>query len=160
VDPIARVAARVVLLDPRDAFLLIRSHDPFVEDGPSWWHVPGGGLDPGESAEQGAIREVAEEVGLRLATVGPPAGARTTRFTFGGRSYAQEETFFVVRIPTRVEVDPTGWTDIEKRSTLGWRWWTLAELAASRETIYPAGLADLVRGWLTGGPAPRPVQIA
>lgn len=26
-----------------------------------------------------------------------------------------------------------------------WRWWTLAELDAATETIWPAGLADLIR---------------
>jgi hypothetical protein len=35
------------------------------------------------------------------------------------------------------------------------RWWTLAEIAASREAIYPEGLADLLPEILTGRfPAP------
>ena len=29
-----------------------------------------------------------------------------------------------------------------------WRWWTLAELDATAETIWPAGLADLIRNAL------------
>ena len=36
------------------------SHAPY-------WSIPGGHMEPGESFEQAAIREVAEETGLRLA---------------------------------------------------------------------------------------------
>jgi 8-oxo-dGTP pyrophosphatase MutT (NUDIX family) len=159
-EPIPRVAARVVLVDPSDAFLLIQSHDPFLADSPSWWHVPGGGLDPGESPQDGAIREIAEEVGLRLTEVGPPVATRTSRFTFGGNAYVQRESFFVVRVPERVDVDPTEWTDLEKKSTLGWAWWTVGGLATTTETVYPRGLLGLVSGWLADGPGPRPVEVA
>ena len=31
-----------------------------------WWTLPGGWVDPGESVEQGAVREVWEETGLRV----------------------------------------------------------------------------------------------
>lgn len=158
--PIPRTAARVVLIDPVDAFLLIKSHDPSLDDSPVWWHVPGGGLDPGETPEQGAIREIAEEVGVRLDAVGPPVGTRTTRFTFGGRRFVQQESFFVVRLPERVEVDSAAWTDLEKRATLDWRWWTVEEVAATTETVYPRGLVSLVSGWLANGPGPRPVEVA
>jgi 8-oxo-dGTP pyrophosphatase MutT (NUDIX family) len=159
-EPTLRTAARVVLLDPSDAFLLIRSHDPFLDGSPVWWHVPGGGLDPGESPEDGAIREIQEEVGLRLIEVGPAVGARTSRFQFAGGDYLQSESFFVVRIPARVEVDATHWTELEQRSTLGWRWWTLDELRATDETVYPRGLASFIAGWLTDGPGARPVEVA
>ncbi|MEV0247053.1 NUDIX hydrolase [Nocardia sp. NPDC050712] len=30
------------------------------------WELPGGGIEPGEAPEQAAIREVAEETGLRI----------------------------------------------------------------------------------------------
>lgn len=38
-----------------------------------------------------------------------------------------------------------GWTDLEKRSMLESRWWSLEELESTTETIYPEALAELVR---------------
>ena len=35
----------------------------------SFWGLPGGALDPGESVEQGAVREVLEETNLHVETV-------------------------------------------------------------------------------------------
>lgn len=158
-EPVRRVAARVVLLDPDGASLLIRSHDPDVVDGPTWWHVPGGGLDPGETPQQAAIREIYEETGLRLADVGPCVGTRTTFFTFLGAAYRQEESFYVVRLPERIEIDDTSWEEVERRATLGWRWWTVDELRVTTETVYPRGLPDLISGWLTAGPPAEPILI-
>ncbi|ADP84798.1 NUDIX hydrolase [Pseudofrankia inefficax] len=159
-DATARVAGRVVLLDPSDAFLLIRAHDPFLADSPTWWHVPGGGLDPGESPQQGAIREISEEVGIRLTDVGPVAATRVSRFQFAGRHYVQQESFFVVRLPERVDVDAAAWTDLERKSTLDWRWWTVDEVRATAETVYPRRLASLVSGWLAHGTDEGPVDLS
>jgi 8-oxo-dGTP pyrophosphatase MutT (NUDIX family) len=157
VTPAPRVAARVALVDPDGAVLLIKSCDPeLLADGPSWWHVPGGGLDPGETPAQAARREIVEEVGVQLADVGPRRATRTTGFTFASRSYLQFESFFLVRLPGRVEVDPAGWSEIEKLSTLDWRWWTPEELGSTAETVYPANLGTWLAAWTaTDGPPRR-----
>lgn len=55
-------AASVALID-RDRVLLIqRARKPYF----GMWSLPGGRLEPGETAEQAAEREVLEEVGLRV----------------------------------------------------------------------------------------------
>ncbi len=59
--PPVRHAARVVLLDPQARVLLMRYDDP-PPNGTNW-STPGGGLEPGESHHEAALRELAEETG-------------------------------------------------------------------------------------------------
>ena len=46
--------------------VLLRLHDKY-----NYWGSPGGHIDPGEDANEAALREVWEEVGLRVELVGP-----------------------------------------------------------------------------------------
>lgn len=51
----------------REAALLLTRRALALRHHPGQWALPGGRIEPGESAEQAALRELAEEVGLRLA---------------------------------------------------------------------------------------------
>jgi 8-oxo-dGTP pyrophosphatase MutT (NUDIX family) len=55
-----RTSARVILIDPSDRVLLLAARDP--ADQRVVWFVPGGGVEEGETLEQAAVRELAEEV--------------------------------------------------------------------------------------------------
>jgi len=149
VDETYRVAARVLLVDDRGAVLLLRGCDPAARERGTWWLAPGGGVDEGELIEAAARREVREETGLDIGELGPVVFHRITRFDFEGVHYRQEEDFFCVRTP-RFAVDESGWTDVERRSVLGHRWWTQAELAATDDTVYPESLAEILGGILAG----------
>lgn len=56
------VASGVLLFDERDRVLLV---DPTYKPG---WEFPGGVVEPGEAPARAGVREVAEELGLRLET--------------------------------------------------------------------------------------------
>ena len=58
-----RPASRILLTDPAGRVLLFRFTP---DDRPPFWCTPGGALDPGESYEQAARRELREETGLDL----------------------------------------------------------------------------------------------
>src|SRR5690606_25335514 len=72
-----RRGARVLLLDDADRLLLVRGHD-LGQPARSWWLTGGGGVDPGESDLDAAVREVREETGIVLdpATVVGPVYTR------------------------------------------------------------------------------------
>ena len=143
-------AVRVVLMDPEDRVLLISGSDPTDPTGARWWHVPGGGIEPGESPESAAIRETAEETGLRLASVGPVVWHRRAEFVLLGEHIEQHEVYFAAAVePFAPHV--SGWTDLERRWMGEFRWWSPADLAGTDETVYPDALGELVARWRRAG---------
>ena len=138
-----RCAARVLLLDPKDRVLLIRFEIMRQGEAFVFWATPGGGLEPGEDVEAAARRELAEELGLRLALTGP-VHESSARFEHEGTLIENRDTFFHARWD---EPDPQliGVTDEERQAMRGARWWTADEITCSPDPIFPPDLADLVR---------------
>lgn len=136
---IVRRVARVLLLDPDDALLLIRGHDPAKPDAGDWWFTPGGGIEGAESYLDAARREILEETGTRLADLRALRGERWAEFDFDGSHYVQRERYFTARLDRFIPIS-TGWTDLERRSTLEMRWWSASELAGSGVLSFPNDL--------------------
>ena len=67
-------ATSVALIDRNRVLLIQRALPPYA----GLWTLPGGRLEPGEDAEAGAIREVREELGLRVFALRP-----VSRLTLG-----------------------------------------------------------------------------
>lgn len=145
--PVVRTAARVLLLDPAGRVLLVKGGDPARPEAGTWWITPGGGLEPGEDARTAAMREAFEETGHRIAGLDGPVARRSSVFPFDGRLIEQREQYFVAHVPA---FKPTtgGWTELERRALTELRWWTVEELRATVETVYPESLADLVAAQL------------
>lgn len=143
--PLARTAARVLLLDGRDRVLLFRGGDPTLPERGTWWFTPGGGLDPGEAPVDGAVRELFEETGLRCepAALGGPVHSEVTVFDFAGKRITQHSTFYVLRVDAH-EVDTSGFEELEASSIVEHRWWLRGDLRTTSDTVYPPALADLL----------------
>ena len=52
-----------------------------------------------------------------------------------------------------------GWDAIEQRALLDHRWWTLEELRATDELVYPREIAAVVQAVLEGT-GDRPIRLA
>lgn len=149
-----RRAARVLLLDREDRLLLVRGHDVDQPER-SWWFTVGGGIDPGESSLDAAVREVREETGLVLdpASLVGPVLTRTGIFDFSAQRCRQEEEFFLARVDDALDTGTAtrdGWTDVERDVLDELRWWHLADLERETREVFPVGLPDLVRPLLRG----------
>lgn len=150
--PELRQAARVIVLDESDHVLLLRIDD----HGRIFWATPGGSLEAGESEEAAARREVAEELGLQGITLSSPLARRTRDHLVGTTQRRQGETYYLTHLDA-AQVDAATGTqtdNIQER-----RWWRLADIASTNETIYPVGLADLVKTYLEEGAPVSPLQL-
>ena len=129
---------RVLLVDDAERLLLFRDSDLGLTPVPHWWITPGGGVDPGESDPEAAIREIAEETGLAVLEsdlVGPLAH-RIVVHGYSDVVTTQHESFWLVRA-SAFEVDTTNHTELERLTMTAHRWWTSAELESTTEEIWP-----------------------
>ena len=76
-----RPSSRLLILDGENRLLLFRfEHKRGPLAGQAYWATPGGGVDPGESFEEAACREMVEETGLRIDDPGPQVARREASF--------------------------------------------------------------------------------
>jgi ADP-ribose pyrophosphatase YjhB (NUDIX family) len=149
--PALREAARAVVLDPDDRVMLLR----YDENG-GFWATPGGSLESGESHRQAVVRELREELGVRHVDVGRHVATRTKDHLVAGRSVRQAERYYLARVRPE-DVDPESAASPDNIQE--WRWWSLAELAATSQTVYPVELTGLLRGILASGPPSAPLTL-
>jgi ADP-ribose pyrophosphatase YjhB (NUDIX family) len=143
-----RRAARVAVLDPDGAVLLLRYDNPEVG---VHWAMPGGGLEPGETPREGALREVREETGWSDIEPGPLLCTWEHDFTRGTVPVRQHEHIYIAHAPHRpLSGDLTAAHSAD--GILSARWWTPAELAAADEAMWPPNLAELLADLRTYGP--------
>ncbi len=137
---VPRPAARILMVDRVGRVLLMRFTPG---DRPPLWCTPGGAVDPGETYEQAAARELWEETGLRL-DCGPQVARRQVQFlTFEGVEVDADERYFRIDLDT-CEIAAGALTDLELRVLHSWRWFAPEELADWPEAIFPGDLAQML----------------
>jgi 8-oxo-dGTP pyrophosphatase MutT (NUDIX family) len=136
-----RLTARILLLDPEGRILLMKGRLPSTPDAPGAWFTVGGGVEPGESLAEAARREIAEETGFEPQMISPVLWeGEQIHHDDSGAPFRVLERFMVARCAGG-EPSRQGWQTWEHAFVDDIRWWTLAELGALTEPIFPPDLA-------------------
>lgn len=139
-----RLTARVVLLDADGRVLLMKGRLPSAPDAPGAWFTIGGGVEPGESVEAAAAREIREETGFARFELGPVMWRREAVLKLaGGEPVLFLEHYLLARCEGG-EPSRAGWDDVEIKLIDDIRWWRPGDLAACPDAVYPPGLAALL----------------
>ena len=159
-DVIVRRAARVLVVDRNDRILLIHTQlEP--GRGRKIWLTPGGGLNDGESAEQGARRELWEETGLETGDL-HTVWDRRHIFRWRGHDYDARERYFFTHFEAKgAELKPESQAleEYESQQLLGFRWWAAEAIQASDEVFVPERLGELLPPLLRGELPPKPIEV-
>ena len=144
-NPVRRTAGRVLVVDGAGRVLLLHGYDPARPAEP-YWFTAGGGVKPGETVAEAAARELREETGIAVPAdaLGEPVWHEVAEFSFDGNRFRQEQDYFLLRVQAPA-VTGDGLGDEETAVVDGHRWWTVAEIEATTEAVYPAALPRLLR---------------
>jgi 8-oxo-dGTP pyrophosphatase MutT (NUDIX family) len=140
-----RLSARLLILNDAGRLLLFRfvyKTGPLA--GQDFWATPGGGVEDGETLDQAAVRELAEETGLRRESVGPEIARREVAIQLpDGEHVLSDERYFLVQV-TDDSLSRTDWTAFEREVMVEHRWWSREELSRTEATVWPENLLAML----------------
>jgi 8-oxo-dGTP pyrophosphatase MutT (NUDIX family) len=142
-----RHVARVLVINDQGQTYLLRGRDVTLPDRAPFWFTPGGKIDDDETPRQAAARELFEEIGLKIAPeeLGDVIGTETSDYHFHGVPYQQKGVFFAIR-SNIANLNKDNWSEIEADTIDQGKWWSVADLKSTTETVYPAHLATMLAG--------------
>lgn len=141
-----RPAVRGLVVDSEQRILLVRLLFPHG----AWWVLPGGGIEPHEDEHEALHRELAEEVGLVSADIGPMVWRRTHTFslvdTTGVQWDGQSEVVYLVNTPLFEPQPVLSTSELQAENIDDMRWWTRSEIATHRGSDHfaPKDLAQIL----------------
>ncbi len=147
-----RFTARVLLFDPAGRILLLKGRLPSAPEAPGWWFTVGGGIEPGESVRQAALREIAEETGFASVDLGPTLFETDQILLDRKKRPVRHRSTFLFARCVGGEPSREGWQALEREFVDDIRWWPVEDLERSDEPVYPPDLAKHARAaWSANG---------
>ena len=157
-----REVVRLVVLDELEQVVMIHAQDRGNPAFGTSWELPGGGIEPGETLTEAALRELREETGLVIpaAAVPSPTWRRDVIYTYRGIRRLHHERISVVHIHgSAPATDASGRAAFEVDDLGEIRWWSVTQMRESAERFYPRSLPDVLPRLLVGEQIDEPLEV-
>lgn len=161
-----RDSARVLLVDGIGRLLLYCAEDrtvlvPGQPPPDRFWVTVGGAVEPGETFEEAARREVFEETGIQDLELRQWVWEREVVLDWRGELVKSYERYFLAST-LATAVTASHLNASEQKVFKGYRWWSAADLLEGAGSVIfkPTELPQRFHAVLTEGPPAQPVRIA
>lgn len=159
------LSIRIILLNENNKILLMKAEDPTTTEADgtyngAFWFLIGGQIEENENYIDTAKREIKEETGLdaNQIEIGPIIWFGEFDLVLSGIKRRMKQRFVLARTSSS-NVSLHSLTEAEKKVIKKIDWFSLGEMKACKEVIYPVGLEDYLEPILVGNIPKTPIEI-
>ncbi|MBU3156867.1 NUDIX hydrolase [Clostridium estertheticum] len=153
-----RKSARAILINNKNKVLLFRFKFENIKGENVLWVTPGGGVEEGENFEQALKRELFEETGLTLNSVGPWIWTKEVIFEGKEKDFVSYERYYLIKIDN-TDISFENMALNEVRTLKGFKWWDINELLSSTEEFFTPQIGKLLLEIIKGNIPNSPIII-